>query len=239
MSLFRFSRKDSNKNSTALIAAAFRGDADKVRKLLELGIDVNAKNKDGTTALMWAALKGNKYIVKALLKKRARINEKNKDGSTALMWAVDNGNKYIVEALLDKGADFKSRNNYGATALSCAVDKGNKAVVQTLLEKGAAIDEKNRNAGAALNNVLMKEDKNVTRNRARNKKNVMFGNDLSKVPGCKNRDESKNKMLDSMFSMGVDANEKGRSGTTVLMWAALKGNMGDRKREQIDCRSAD
>ena len=45
-----------NRKNFALVDAAREGELEKIRKLLETGADVNAKNKDGYTALGLASL---------------------------------------------------------------------------------------------------------------------------------------------------------------------------------------
>jgi len=49
-----------------LTDAADSGYAEKVKKLIKEGANVNAKDKDGNTALMYAAFMGNTDIVKIL-----------------------------------------------------------------------------------------------------------------------------------------------------------------------------
>ena len=51
----------------ALLAAAVKGDAAKVKSLLAQGADVNHKDKEGFTALIRAALSGHVEVVKILL----------------------------------------------------------------------------------------------------------------------------------------------------------------------------
>ena len=53
--------------ASGLIDAAQAGDAERVKALLAIGADVNAKNKDGKTALDMAGEQGNEEIVRLLL----------------------------------------------------------------------------------------------------------------------------------------------------------------------------
>ncbi|WCR54085.1 MAG: hypothetical protein PG981_001107 [Wolbachia endosymbiont of Ctenocephalides orientis wCori] len=50
------SQEEKNKE---LLAAAETGDFERVKKAIELGVDVNAKNKDGEAALIIAAEKNH------------------------------------------------------------------------------------------------------------------------------------------------------------------------------------
>jgi hypothetical protein len=65
--------------TTLMWAAADEvGRTDLVKELLKLGVDVNAKNKDGDTALTWALRRGNTPIVDMLRKAGARENDRIK-----------------------------------------------------------------------------------------------------------------------------------------------------------------
>ena len=86
-----------------LIDAARKGDINRIKKLLDKGADVNAKDKDGETALMAAALRGHTEIVQFLLNKGADVNAKRNDGTTALMAAAREGHTETVRILKQAG----------------------------------------------------------------------------------------------------------------------------------------
>ena len=84
------------------IKAAKRGDLSEVKRLLTMGSDVNATDKDGTTALMLAAEASEencRAIVEVLLAHGANVNAKDKNGQTALSLASKAGPKKVVELL--------------------------------------------------------------------------------------------------------------------------------------------
>ena len=67
-----------NRNGmNALVAASVRGHTDTVRVLLEKGLGVNSKDKDGGISLMWATYGGYDDTMKLLLDKGADINAKH------------------------------------------------------------------------------------------------------------------------------------------------------------------
>ena len=62
-------------------------DNEELKRLLENGVDINAKNGDGYTALMDASSKGNLEKVKLLIENGANIEVKDNKGDTALILA--------------------------------------------------------------------------------------------------------------------------------------------------------
>lgn len=82
--------RDSNWN-TALMKAAEKGNEGGVGKLLMLGADPNAANKDGLTALMRAAENGHSGSVRILLAYRANAYLKDGNGKKAADHARENG----------------------------------------------------------------------------------------------------------------------------------------------------
>jgi uncharacterized protein len=127
-------------NGSNLIDAAFKGDIDTVKQLLDKGVNPNSKDSDGETALHYAALKGRTEVVMLLLKKGANPNIKDKDGGTPLMSAAWGGHADVAKLLLAKGANpnAKAKSSTGSvTALSQAKIRGNNDVVELLKKAGA------------------------------------------------------------------------------------------------------
>jgi len=104
-----------------------------IKRLLEVGSDVNKVTDGGNTPLQEAALQGNLEIVNLLLAGGADVNFKNEYSETALMVAsLKNGNPVVVEALVTAGADVLATDVDGSSALDLAVKYENMAVAETL-----------------------------------------------------------------------------------------------------------
>ena len=76
-----------------------------VKKLIDEGADVNAKNDEGETALMIASNEGDKEICELLIEKGADVNAKDNEGNTALMYVSLKGDKEICELLIKNNAE--------------------------------------------------------------------------------------------------------------------------------------
>ncbi len=70
--------------SRGLVPGALSGNTGMVQRLLNQGIDVNAKDEFGDTALMYASAGGHAETVELLLSRAADVNARNVGKSTAL-----------------------------------------------------------------------------------------------------------------------------------------------------------
>jgi len=66
--------------------AIVKGDFDTVKKMIELGSDVNERS-DGKTPLMYAARYNRVDIIKLLVKKGANVKARDRKGNTAMKFA--------------------------------------------------------------------------------------------------------------------------------------------------------
>ncbi len=103
---------------TGLHEAIIRGDLESVRRMIESGADLNAREPmGGSSPLVTAATFGQTEAAKALIDAGADLDQRNNDGSTALITAAFFARAEIVEALLAAGADKSIRNTTGSNAL--------------------------------------------------------------------------------------------------------------------------
>ena len=102
--------------STPLITAAFFGNTEAAKILIDAGADLNYQTADGSTALHTAAAFGKTEVAKILIDAGIDLNTQNNEGSTALHTAAFLCREEIVKALLEKGADKTLKNKMGQTA---------------------------------------------------------------------------------------------------------------------------
>lgn len=93
-----------------LIAAAAKGDTEKLELLLERGADIDARDKYGVTALMLASANGYTATTEFLLGKGARINLTADNGMTALM-AAERGGRSDIVVLLKEAKEVHPASN--------------------------------------------------------------------------------------------------------------------------------
>jgi len=120
--------------------AAFEGNLDKVRQLIESGTDVDTRDELGWTASFWALSAGHKDVFEYLLNKGANVTAKTNGGLTLLHQASKAGSVEIVKQLIAKGADVSVKDKDGKTPLQYAASEGHKEVVKLLVAKGADVN---------------------------------------------------------------------------------------------------
>lgn len=104
-------------DESALMLAAFNGDVDLCRLLVEQEADVN---KPGWTPLHYAATNSHLAVIRLLLDSHAYIDAESPNRTTPLMMAAMYGNSSAVKLLLESGADPSIKNDKGLGALEFA-----------------------------------------------------------------------------------------------------------------------
>lgn len=134
----------------ALIAAAKRGDAPSVKKLIGEGASVKARDGRGATALL-AATHGNHIeVARLLIAAGADVNAKDSIEDSPFLYAGAEGRNDILKMTLAAGADLKSTNRYGGTALIPAAHHGHPETVKILLTTTIDKDHVNKLGWTAL-----------------------------------------------------------------------------------------
>lgn len=120
-------------------AAAIAGDADAVRRLLDLGFPVDAVDAQGCTALLRACGGGHRAVVELLLARGANPQHTAHTGATPLSAAVSMRHGEIVDRLLAAGAPLEQRLPNDVTVLMLAAALGHPDLCAKLLTAGANV----------------------------------------------------------------------------------------------------
>ena len=137
LSLVLFAQTPPLTKAEELQAAARKGDAAAVKKLLDEGVDVNTKFRYDATALFYAADHGHLEVVKVLLDHGADVSVKDKFyGFTPLLLALSPAqakkpeHTEIAKLLIAKGAPGKD------AALTQTLQGGDLPLAKFILESG-------------------------------------------------------------------------------------------------------
>jgi ankyrin repeat protein len=125
--------KRNDKGNTDLLRTTCSSAFNQALRLVALGADVNATNRNGHTALIWAVNRGHEGLVKSLLEAKARPNAMFDREGTVLIQASCDGKDGMIQHLLAARADLSITGKEGRTALHWAAFNGHAAAVTLLL----------------------------------------------------------------------------------------------------------
>lgn len=135
---------------TAMGAAARRGDLVALRRLLEAGVAVDARDAQGRTALLAATQADQVEAARLLIAHGADVNARDELQDSPFLYAGAEGRLEILRLTLAAGADLRSTNRYGGTALIPAAHHGHVETVRELLATRIEVDHVNRLGWTAL-----------------------------------------------------------------------------------------
>ena len=140
-SLFGTARFEKGPRNDMFLEGCKRNLVQVVRDCLELGVDINRRQRPkNTTPLHTAAANGSIGVVKLLIDAKAMIFLEDVEGNTPIHYACRCGHVDIVNALLDAGANIECQTRIGETPLFKAVEFGHEKVVDQLLGRGCSKD---------------------------------------------------------------------------------------------------
>uniref|UniRef100_A0A8C6DJ33 E3 ubiquitin-protein ligase MIB2 n=1 Tax=Moschus moschiferus TaxID=68415 RepID=A0A8C6DJ33_MOSMO len=125
-----------NQGRTALQMAAYLGQVELVRLLLQAQAGVDLPDEEGNTALHYAALGNQPEAARVLLSSGCGANALNSIRSSALHVAVQRGFLEVVKVLCERGCDVNLPDAHADTPLHCAISAGTGAsgIVEVLTE---------------------------------------------------------------------------------------------------------
>ncbi len=108
------------------------------RLLLDMGVEVNVRDRLGRSALAYVE---DAVLARMLLDRGADVHARDRKGDTVLMHAVMTKNAALVRQLLERGADVNAVAEDGQTALILCVRRWpDLFVVRELIAAGADVD---------------------------------------------------------------------------------------------------
>lgn len=130
---------------TPIFSAVTMGERSSIISLIDHGIDINSRSKEGFTPFHYATNNRSmeqKSLVKLLLQLGADVNSRSLEGETPLYSFARNGNSESIRLMIDAGANVNARDQHGYSPLYSAALHGNTTGLKVLIEAGAEIDAK-------------------------------------------------------------------------------------------------
>ncbi|KAM4578005.1 ankyrin repeat domain-containing protein 39 isoform 2-T2 [Fundulus diaphanus] len=120
-------------------AAAMDGDLQRVKLLVQKGVDPNMRDAAGYTALHYGSRSGHLAVCTFLLESGVCPSPQTPGGATPLHRAAYCGHLDVVRLLLQHGADLTLCDDDGANPLHKAAERGHADVCQLLLHRCPAL----------------------------------------------------------------------------------------------------
>ncbi len=113
------------------------GNAAKLKRLIDSGAVMAARDDANDTPLIISARHGHTAVVKLLVDKRVDVDDRNNSGTTALPAACENGHTEAVRLLLAAGAKVNVKDCRGLCPLAVACKNGHLPVAELLIANDA------------------------------------------------------------------------------------------------------
>jgi len=134
--------RDGRYRATPLIWAVRTGNQAAVDFLLDLGADVDARDRSGGTALFTAVRFDRLEVGRALLSAGAGPSQSDAEGRTPLHLAAESDQLQFCVLLIEAGAALDARDGQGRTPLHLAASRGDFELCEYLLFLGASPAER-------------------------------------------------------------------------------------------------
>jgi ankyrin repeat protein len=116
-----------------LNTAAFRGDIDAVRRMLNAGADIDARDRGGWTPLLRAIQQRRINVAALLIERGANVLFTDRRGRAALHWTAQYGTAALTRTLIERGAQACAVDLSGKSPLVQAIIHGRLDVLHILL----------------------------------------------------------------------------------------------------------
>ena len=141
-----------------IIDQVIDGDIDKIKKLINSGVNLNEVNRNGKTPLIIAIEQDKPEIAELLIKSGADVNlAETEFGKTPLFcaissigWVNEGTSMYaeflsLIKTLIKSGADVNKATYNGLTSISIAIDEGDENVKKLVLNQSTSFGKRRSN----------------------------------------------------------------------------------------------
>lgn len=127
------------------------------KSLVDVGVDVNARCRDGQTAVHWAVRYGRREMLRILMHNSADLDLQDESGDTplhkALMGPTSCGVD-MVQDLVDGGARFDIPSSKGLSPMSLAIKYGPTSMAEIFVKNQVDVDAESYEKWSSLRQVF-------------------------------------------------------------------------------------
>ncbi|QKF82253.1 hypothetical protein CRV08_00295 [Halarcobacter ebronensis] len=127
----------TNNGWSVMFQAIFSNNNDRLKNVIDLGVDVNQRDKETRNGLFWAIYSNNLTAFKLLASKGVDFNVFEKDMLHAFHYSVYRGRVEFIKVMLDYGVDIDICDNLEANGFLYAVLYKYKDLIEFFSKNGA------------------------------------------------------------------------------------------------------
>lgn len=113
---------------------------ERIIKLLDHGVDVNARDNQGYAPVHNAARNRLAHVIEMLAGRGADVNARDSDDYTPLLHAINRNHVPTIKAIIEAGGDIEAKTPHGITPLTWAIGDGKYFAAKALIDLGAKVD---------------------------------------------------------------------------------------------------
>jgi ankyrin repeat protein len=209
---------------TPLNLASYRGHADIVARLLQMGADPTIGDNENSQPIHNAAVAGNIDVIAELLKYGVDINSQDANGMTALLFAISYRQFETVDYLLNNNASANTANSRGLTSLHYIAFGEAEDLARKLIAHGADLNAKTFEGETPLHYTVWRNNLEMAELLLKAGADTEIQEDYARTPlHHAARETGSADMASLLIRFGADVNAKDRFGTTPLELAAWRG----------------
>ncbi len=143
--------------------AVSNGEARKVQKALNKGVNVNMQDKNGETSLMYALRTGRIKLFQTLLRHFPNVRLQNKKGQNILFVAMEENFPEFILPIVQVNPCVLQDNFNGDTPITYAVKKNNIRSVQMLIHAHADVNKPDSNGITPLMQAALNKNQKIVK----------------------------------------------------------------------------
>lgn len=206
-----------------LHTAAYAGQVEIAKLLLDSGAEIEGVDSDGSTALHCAAVSRLPEMVRLLLSRGADVNRRDKNGAYSLSFAASAGDSACVRLILDAGADLNLNTPQGLTMLHYACLRGLWWLADPIIAAGGDINRGDREGRTPLHLACQGRFPERVEQAIARGASVSAPDSDGTTPLHYAVMFDRPEIARVLLAHGADANGADRQGSTPILWASRGG----------------
>jgi len=212
---------------TPLNRAAYKGQTDIVRLLLEMGADATIGDNENSQPIHNAAVAGHVDVLAILLESGVDIDSRDANGNTALTFSLIYSQFEAANWLIDRGADLTISNNNNVSPLIHASLRGQLDIVKKIVAAGVDLNHQTQSGRTALTYAAGNNHMEVAEFLLQSGADTEIPEEYGRTPLLWVARENGNAdMAALLIAHGANVNVHDRFGDTPLVLASWRGFSG-------------